>query len=434
MTEHKKILRRMWRHRWTAFLLVAMAYILSFFHRVAPSTIAGDLQQAFHTTGAELGVLAATYFYVYTLMQIPTGILVDTLGPRRIVAMGGLIGGLGAILFGLAPSFDVAAVGRTLVGLGVSVMFIALLKINAAWFYERHFATATGLTVLLGNVGAVLAAIPLAWLVTLMSWRDVFVGIGLFSLLLALLSWRLIHDHPKSAGLPSMRQLEGKEDHQPHLGHWLEGLRRVVGNSASWPGFWVNVGMAGSFFSFAGLWAIPFLMQGFGMSRELASWHTTVLLLAFAFGALFSGMLSDRLERRKPVLLVLALIYCLCWGILLVDWNIPLWASLSLFGVMGAGAAGFTLSWSCAKEVNPPSLSGMATSLVNTGAFLSAGILQPLVGWLLDRAAFMRGATATGAYVLADYRLGLAAMQGFALLGLFAATRVRETYGRNLTV
>ena len=93
MTEHKKILRRMWRHRWTAFLLVAMAYILSFFHRVAPSTIAGDLQQAFHTSGAQLGVLAATYFYVYTVMQIPTGILVDTLGPRRIVAMGGLIGG-----------------------------------------------------------------------------------------------------------------------------------------------------------------------------------------------------------------------------------------------------------------------------------------------------------------------------------------------------
>jgi sugar phosphate permease len=431
MTEHKKILRRMWRHRWTAFLLVAMAYILSFFHRVAPSTIAGDLQQAFHTSGAQLGVLAATYFYVYTVMQIPTGILVDTLGPRRIVAMGGLIGGLGAMLFGLAPSFEMAAVGRTLVGLGVSVMFIALLKINAAWFYERHFATATGLTVLLGNIGAVLAAVPLAWLVTLMSWRDVFVGIGLLSMLLALLSWRLIHDHPGSAGLPTMRQLEGKADHQPHVGHWLAGLQRVVRNPASWPGFWVNVGMAGSFFSFAGLWAVPFLMQGFGMSRELASWHTTVLLLAFAFSALFSGMLSDRLERRKPVLLTLALAYALCWGALLAGWSMPLGMTLLLFGLMGACAAGFTLSWSCAKEVNPPALSGMATSLVNTGAFLSAGILQPLVGWLLDRAALMRGATATGAYVLADYRLGLGAMLGFALLGLLAATRIRETCGRN---
>lgn len=432
MSEHKRILHHMWRHRWTAFLLVAMAYILSFFHRVAPATIADDLQQAFQTTGAELGLLAATYFYVYTVMQIPTGILVDTLGPRRIVVVGGLIGGLGAILFGLAPSFDMAAVGRTLVGLGVSVMFIALLKINAAWFYERHFATATGLTVLLGNVGAVLAAVPLAWLVALMSWRDIFVGIGLFSLLLALLSWHLIHDHPKSAGLPSMRQLEGKDDHQPHLGHWLEGLRRVAGNRASWPGFWVNVGMAGSFFSFAGLWAVPFLTQGFGMSRELASWHTTVLLLAFAFGALFSGMLSDRLARRKPVLLVLALVYCLCWGLLLAGWEMAPPSSLLLFGLMGAGAAGFTLSWSCAKEVNSPALSGMATSLVNTGAFLSAGILQPMVGWLLDRAASMRGATASGTYVLADYRLGLSAMLGFALLGLLAATRVRETHGRNL--
>ncbi len=421
----------MWRHRWTAFLLVAMSYILSFFHRVAPATIAGDLQQAFHTTGAELGMLAATYFYVYTVMQIPTGVLVDTLGPRRIVAMGGLVGGLGAILFGLAPSFEVAAIGRTLVGLGVSVMFIALLKINAAWFYERHFATATGLTVLLGNIGAVLAAIPLAWLMALMSWRDVFVGIGLFSLLLALLSWRLIHDHPKSAGLPSMRQLEGKDDHQPHLGHWLDGLRQVVRNPASWPGFWVNVGIAGSFFSFAGLWAVPFLMQGHGMSRELASWHTTVLLLAFAFGALFSGMVSDRLERRKPVLLTLALLYCLCWGALLAGGTMSLSASLLLFGLMGTGAAGFTLSWSCAKEVNSPALSGMATSLVNTGAFLSAGLLQPLAGWLLDRASAWRGAAMPEGYTLADYRIGLSAMLAFALLGLFSATRVRETFGRN---
>ena len=93
------------------------AYLLSFFHRVAPAAISGDLQSAFAIGGAQLGTLAATYFYVYTLMQIPTGVLSDTLGPRRILFWGGLVAGVGALLFGLAPSFELAFAGRTLVGL-----------------------------------------------------------------------------------------------------------------------------------------------------------------------------------------------------------------------------------------------------------------------------------------------------------------------------
>jgi MFS family permease len=375
-------------------------------------------------------VLAATYFYIYTLMQIPTGVLVDTLGPRRIVVMGGLIGSIGSVLFGIAESFELAATGRTLVGLGVSVMFIALLKLNAAWFHERHFATATGLTVLLGNVGSVLAAAPLAWLVTYTSWRNVFVGVGLFSLLLAAFSWRLVRNHPSEAGLPSMRELDGKTAHAPHDGHWFDGLQVVVRNPASWPGLWVNVGLAGSFFTFAGLWAIPFLTQAHGLTREIAAWHTSLMLLAFALSAFFGGMVSDHIQRRKPVLVGLALVYVASWLVLLTTPQLPLSASLALFALMGASAASFTLSWACAKEVNPPALSGMATSLVNTGTFFSVGILQPLVGWLLDHAAAQRGGT--GDYIAADFRLALIALLVFAVIGLVATLQVKETNCHNI--
>ena len=78
--------RQHFRLRWTAFVIVGLAYVLSFFHRFAPASISGELQKAFQTSGAELGGLAAMYFYVYTAMQIPTGILADTLGPRRVAA------------------------------------------------------------------------------------------------------------------------------------------------------------------------------------------------------------------------------------------------------------------------------------------------------------------------------------------------------------
>lgn len=418
------------RLRWTTFALVIGAYILSFFHRVAPATIAADLQQTFQASAAALGGVAATYFYIYTLMQIPTGVLVDTLGPRRIVTLGGLIGGAGSILFGLADSLYTLALGRLLVGLGVSVTFVAVLKLNAAWFHDRHFGISTGLTILLGNIGAVLGAAPLAWALGLVSWRTVFVAVGFASLVLAALTWWRVRNHPGEAGLPSMRELDGHAAHPPHEGHWLDGLRRVVRNRATWPGFWVNLGLAGSYFAFAGLWAVPILRDMYGMDREVATQHTSLLLFGFAIGAFTVGSVSDRLGRRKPVLIGVGVLHLLCWIPFL--FALPLatpWSHL-LFLVMGIGASSFTLSWACVKEVNRHALSGMATSVANTGAFLGTGILQPLVGRTIDAAAGIRGGTAA---IGGDYQSGLWILFAFALLGVLSGLRLTETYCRYVT-
>ncbi|MFI4981337.1 MAG: MFS transporter, partial [Nevskiales bacterium] len=156
-----------------ALALAIAAYLLSFFHRVAPAAIAPDLSAAFHIGGASLGALAATYFIIYTLMQVPTGILADTLGPRKILFIGGIVAGVGSLLFGLAPNFALAFTGRALVGLGVSVTFIAMLKLVAVCYEESRFATLTGLCMLLGNLGSILAGAPLAWLTQFASWRKI---------------------------------------------------------------------------------------------------------------------------------------------------------------------------------------------------------------------------------------------------------------------
>lgn len=417
--------RQLIRLRWTAFIIVGLAYVLSFFHRFAPAAISADLQHTFHASGAELGGLAATYFYVYMVMQIPTGILVDTLGPRRVVAIGGVIAGVGSLLFGMADTLNAASAGRLLVGLGVSVTFISLLKLNAAWFHDRHFATMTGLTILLGNVGSLLAAAPLAWALNYISWRAAFVSVGGLSLLLAALAWLLVHDHPGRANLPSMRELDGKAAHALHTGHWYSGLLVVMKNRATWPGLWVNMGLAGSLFAFAGLWAVPFLRDVYGMDRAAATGHTTLLLAGFAIGAFFVGMLSDRIGRRKPVMMAGALAYCLCWVPLLFGVPMGNTASYTLFFVMGLCAPSFTLSWSCAKEVNPHALSGMATSVVNIGGFMGTAIMQPLVGWAIDHSQSAIGMPGAGAY-----QMGIAILMGFSVMGLTATMFIRETYCR----
>ena len=422
---HHGVRARMRRLRWTAFALVTVSYMLAFFHRVAPAAIASDLQQTFHASAAALGGLAATYFYVYTVMQIPTGILVDTLGPRRIVTLGGIVAGIGSLMFGYAVTLTDASIGRLLIGLGVSVAFIALLKLNAAWFHDRHFGTAVGLTLLLGNVGSVLAAAPFAWVLQFTSWRTVFVVLGDVSFATAVLTWLFVRDHPGEAGLQSLRELDGEAAHPRHEGHWFEGLMAVLRNRLTWPNFWMNLGIGGSFLAFVGLWAVPFLQGVYGMDRAAATQHTSLMLAGFAIGAISVGALSARVGRRKPVLIATALVHLLCWLPLVFSLPLPRLASYPLFLLMGLSAASFTLSWACVKEVNPHALSGIATSVANTGVFLGTGILQPLVGWTIDRAGLAQGAAA-------QYHAGMLIFFACVVFGFVGSLRVRETWCRYL--
>lgn len=421
---------RFTRLRWIAFLLIVGGYVLSFFHRMAPASIAGELQREFAASGAELGLLAASYFYVYTVMQIPTGVLVDTLGVRIVASAGGLVAGIGSVLFAAADSLAVAGAGRVLVGLGVSVMFVSMLKINAEWFHDRHFGTFTGFGVLLGNLGAVLSAAPLVWVLDYATWREVFVGLGVLSALLGCLTALGVRNRPEDAHLPSLRELDGQAPHPARTAHWYHGLAEVLRNRATWLGFWPSLGVGGTLFAFTGLWAVPYLQHVHGMSRALAAQHTTMLLGGFAVSALLTGTISDRLGRRKPAMVATFALYFLCWLPLLSGWPLQPPASLVLFALMGVGTSGFVLTWAVAKEVNRPALAGMATGVVNTGAFLGGAILQPLAGWLMDRG--WDGTLADGArvYSAADYQVGLGVMAAFALLGLIGAVYVRETYGR----
>jgi len=412
------------RRRWLALGVVAAAYVLSFFQRFAPAGIAQDLAAAFETSAASLGVLAATYFYVYTLMQIPTGILADTLGPRKILALGGIVGGLGSFMFGFAPTLDWALAGRTLIGLGVSVTFIAMLKLVAVWFEESRFATMVGICMLVGNMGSVLAGAPLSGLAQATGWRGVFIGVGIVSLVLAVACWVIVRDRPDS----------GRSAAAPRFDRTVvfSALLSVIRNRATWPAILVNTGMSGAFFTFAGLWATPYLIQVHGMPRAMAASHLSLWFGGFAVGCFFIGTLSDRIGRRKPVLIVASHIYAAIWLIWLSGVSMPAALSYTLFGLMGLATAGFSLTWACAKEVNPPLLSGMSTSVANMGGFLAGALLQPLFGWIMDLG--WQGEMLNGGrvYDLAAWRSGVLVVALCALMGATATWWIRETRCRNI--
>ena len=402
------------RLRWIVFALGVSAFWLSFFHRIAPAAIARDLTAAFDVSGAALGALAATYFYVYALMQLPTGVLADTLGPRKVLAAGSFIAGIGSILFAAADSLAAAAVGRTLVGLGVSVGFVCVMKLNASWFEERRFATATGWANVVGITGAFAATAPLAWLVTQISWRTVFTAIGAISLALAVLTAWKVQDAPHSRAHAAPAPTK----------QWRPALLAVLRNRATWPAFWVNFGLSGVNMSFIGLWAVPFLSAAYVMSPVAASRHASLMLAGYAVSTALIGWLSDRMQRRRPVILISAVLYLGCWIAWLI--GVPPGWTYALAAFMGFVVSGLSLSWACAKEVNAPAYAGMATSVANVGGFVAAGILQPLVGWVLDLSAAGNASESDAFHA----PLGVFAL--FTCIGLAGALFIRETRCRNI--
>jgi MFS family permease len=206
----------------------------------------------------------------------------------------------------------------------------------------------------------------------------------------------------------------------------------VITRREVWAGFWVNFGVTGTLFAFAGLWGVPLMRDVFGLDRAEASLYTTAALAGFAVGSFKAGWLSDRIGRRRPVIAGGAALSCLAWlALILLPWG-PGWSGLALYALLGLSAGGFVVTYAAAKECLSPSVSGMAIALVNTGLFLGAAVMQPAFGWMLDLTwdGTLRGDLRV--YSAEDYANGLWLSFACAVVALIAALRVRETYGRHV--
>jgi predicted MFS family arabinose efflux permease len=243
----------------------------------------------------------------------------------------------------------------------------------------------------------------------------VFVALGALSLALAAATWWRVRDRPEALGYAPVAP-------PPPAGaklDWRGALRTVLANPATWPAFLVNVGVGGCYLAFAGLWAVPWLEHAYGYSRVTAAQHASLLLLGVAVGAVAVGVVSDRLGNRRGVLRACTFAFALAWLPWLTHAAWPLPATLAWFFAMGLLIPGFTLTWTIAKEANRPGHSGIATSVVNTGIFLGTGVLQPLVGWAIDRGR-------AAGDVAAAWDTGIAILAGAAFAGALASLAVRE--------
>jgi len=409
---------------WLMWGLGALLYLIAFYQRVAPAVITDQLMGEFAIGAAALGNLSAFYFYSYVAMQIPTGLIADRWGPRKLLTLGAAVAALGSALFALAPTLWWANAGRLLIGASVAVAFVSMLKLASHWFPPRHYALVSGMAILMGVIGGVSAGVPLRLLVEAFGWRPIMgISAGLTALL-SIATWLLVRDDPVERGFASYAQAEhGTGDRTPIL----RGLMEVLSYRNIWIMFLTPVGVVGAVLAFAGLWGVPYLRQVYALDAKSAALITSTLLVAWALGGPLLGAWSQRLGRRKP-LYVLTTILALAGWLILVFVPLPLWLLVTLLVPLGFCSGNITIGFACAKESIPLRLTGTASGVCNMGPLLGGMLLQPAIGWMLDRhwAGQLNGGVRV--YAADAWQAGFTLICIFVAVSLLLISLMRETH------
>jgi len=381
---------RAYRQRWRIWFVAVLGHSVGLFHRAALGPMADQLMADFGLTAAAFGSLGAIYYYVYAALQLPSGTVADTLGPRKAITFSLLITTVGSIVMGLAPSFGVLYFGRLLVSFGGAFAWLSALKVIMNWFRSREVATVTGLAGAVNNSGQLVAATPLALLIIAIGWRGSFFTAAAVSLGVALLNWVIVKDSPEKAGLPSIAEIENKETYAqaqtaPKL-TVVERLNRVFRNRRLWPVFLVALGTYGSYATFFLNWLVVYLMQTYGLTRDYASSFAMVSAVGAILGTSALGFISDYMHSRRIPIMVATSISLMCY-LLITLWNggaPPLAAFWPISFIVGFNIGAMPITYATVSDIVEPEVRGMGSGLINMGGFAGAAVVQPLFGYVLD--------------------------------------------------
>ena len=398
---------------WLVWGLGAALYLIAFYQRVAPAVLVQELTREFALSGAALGNLSAFYFYSYVAVQIPTGLIADRWGPRRLLTVGASLTAAGTLLFALAPTPWVANAGRMVIGAAAGVAFVAMLKLASHWMPARRFAMASGMALFIGVVGATLAGAPLRLAADAVGWRVVMGVSALVTALVAIAIWLVVRDDPAERGYTSYFPHDPGGSTGQSV--WAD-LRAVLAYRNAWLLYVIPGGISCIALMFGGLWGVPFLTLHYGFSTPEAALVMSLLLVFWSAASIACGPLSQRLGSRKAPYVAGVVASMILWA--LIVW-VPGWSQpvlIALIVAVGITSSVFVLGFAFAKESVPPRYAGTVSGIANMGVMTGGMVMQPLVGWMLDR-NWSGALTAGGARF---YELG-AFQQAFSLVFLWGA-------------
>lgn len=342
--------------------------------RTVMSIIGPVLAVEFALSASELGLLAACMFASYAVAQLPVGIALDLLGPRRVQAALALVAAAGFALFALSGGLAGFALARLILGVGVSAGLMAILKANTQWFAPAQVANMTGIAMAVGSMGSVLTTAPVQAALPMLGWRGVFWLLCGMSLAVALWIFASVRDKPARA---ARRGLEAE----------LAVMGSILGSPLFWRCAPAAVMLSILNFAYLGLWAGPWLRDVAGYDGPTRAYTLLLYTLAMLAGNLAIGHASSRAQARGyPAMLVPAL--CMA-GLLAAQLGLALqpsgaaavtllWLAFAFF------AAGGATGYVAVGQMFPPEQMGRVSTAANTLTLAGAFLLQSAIGWILD--------------------------------------------------
>ena len=359
---------------WIVWILASCFLFYKYLLQVSPSIMINEIMQKFELTAEGLGHVAAFYFYAYTVMQLPGGVLLDRYNLQRLMSGAILICTLGAYLFSIAPTVGVAKLGRIFIGFGGAFSAIGTMKLISIYFPAERFAYVSGLMMTLGMLGAVGGQAPLAYLSESLGWQYALSLCCFGGIILSLLMYFCLanNQQSQSASSSSFKEL------------WHH-IKHLLGSAQCW---YLSLfsGLAFAPVSaFGGLWGVPFIALKANIDTPHAAFYTSLIFVGFAIGCPISGFLSDWMNRRKAVMCAgtsIGLLF-LC-AILYLPFYSQSYMAVMLFG-FGFFSSFFFISFAMIREINPILIGGAAIGFINTFDSIFGALSEPGVGWLLDQ-------------------------------------------------
>lgn len=359
-------------NKWLSWGILVFAFVLVFFHRLSIGSVADQLTTDLSLDSIQIANLASMTFYGYALMQLPVGILVDTIGVRKICTWGMILTALGSLVFGMASHVYIAYLARLIVGIGTSVIIVSIMKLLSTSFPQNMYSTLSGFTSFFGNFGAFFATLPLSYLVVTIGWRSSFFSLGVLTLVLAGMIFLFVNDT--------------KYDSHPEKIDVKEALKHVISNRKMYPDFFIMVFFVGSLTAVLGLWGNAYMKNVYGISNEEAAFYLSFITYGFILGAPIVGKLSDMLGGEiKKILIVTSIAYVLLWTYILIiqKGKPPLEQWILIYFLMGLAIISHILVFSNVKVNNPLKYTGTAIALINIGEFVGGGLVSLSMGIMI---------------------------------------------------